>query len=533
MRDLHDRLKRFYDKRGVLGVLELIFSPFLTPIFLVPAWLKSLWNSRVLLYGQWSKYHGFHPRNAINCFFYKTQWLNLDRYGRCGISPVIGLGNYPLSKWFHLTMFSSCLYANAGAVVTLGGTLIWVLSHLVWLSVASWQWVAVVTLLLFFSSTTYAMAFVRQNYNILGWMWLPIGFYAVATNQYALAAFMWLLASFASFTAVVTVTIMLFFMTIFERDLFIGLTIVPALLKLFFHFLPLLRTGGVVSSIFNTAKLIGLVSKKQTKYKRSSAILSHLNVYFIFLYGLACIFLWIGTGNFPRYPVIAFIMFILNQIKFRFADEQSIVMFLSGIGAFTLMQYPRGGALIFSILFLLNPAPFSLGVGCLKRGRGFFPIDALKPFDHSFLLFAMRKFLSPVEKGSRVLFAFNDPMDLYDSLFDGYRVILELPLFVASERGFSLFPDWYCIAETNYKNAPDCWGRTIEDVLRNTNQWGVKYTIIYTLDSAQLEDGWSKYFDIVGEFDWSDWTDLFGDSLPWGQTESVPKWWLLKLKTFN
>ena len=116
---------------------------------------------------------GFNPQNAINNLFYRTQWINLDRYGRDGRSPITGLGDYPLKNWFHLSLPASYIFANAGAVTTLTGTLVWVISHFFWLEHAGVVWLLFIIIVLLLSTTAYAMAFARQNYQILGWMWYP------------------------------------------------------------------------------------------------------------------------------------------------------------------------------------------------------------------------------------------------------------------------------------------------------------------------------------------------------------------------
>lgn len=72
---------------------------------------------------------GFDPVNALNSFWYRTQWINISKYGRDGYSPVIGLGDYPISRWYQVSLFSSYLYAKAGAVTTLMGILFWVFTH--------------------------------------------------------------------------------------------------------------------------------------------------------------------------------------------------------------------------------------------------------------------------------------------------------------------------------------------------------------------------------------------------------------------
>ena len=59
--------------------IELVFYPFFLLYRMPVAWAKSLWEARILLQGRWSRYMGFHPENAINNLFYRTQWINLDR----------------------------------------------------------------------------------------------------------------------------------------------------------------------------------------------------------------------------------------------------------------------------------------------------------------------------------------------------------------------------------------------------------------------------------------------------------------------
>ena len=73
----------------------------------------------------------------------------------------------------------------------------------------------------------------------------------------------------------------------------------------------------------------------------------------------------------------------------------------------------------------------------------------------------------PVPEGSKVYFAFSDPDGSYGKIFDGYRHIHEVPLHVATLRKINLFPDWWAVSQTNYVEAPNCWGRTKNEVLEN------------------------------------------------------------------
>lgn len=518
-------LKKSYKERCLFALnllTELFFYPFLMPILVIPSWIESLWNSRVLLWKPWGNFHGFYPRTSIAFFFYKNQWLNLNRYGRCGRSPVLGLGDYPLSKWFYVSLFSSVLYANAGAVVLLVGALSWVFSHLVWLTVAPWQNVLVVLFILFFSSTSYSMAFVRQNYNILGWMCLPLGFYAIATHQYVLASIIWLFVAFASITAISSLALLFLFMLIVEWNFIFLLTLVPAAVKLFFNVLPLISNGDLVIAFTNTAKWIGLISSK-VRYVRTSKKMNVQTMYIFSLYVLSCFFLYMGSGEFPVYLFLIAVLSLVNHNFFRFADEQSLWIFFTSLTAFFVVSNPLNFGSIIGLIVAVNPSSQMLGIAdCTNRE----PIATYYPFDHSALLASISKFFSSVPASTRIFFAFKDPENQYEKLFDGCSNLLEIAFFACSQRDIHLFPDWYSVAETNYPGSPSFWGRSPDLVIENMKKWNANFVVLYEDHDQKLSPVWKEYFSILAEFDWSHWEWAF-DNTKFCQRSQAPKWWLL------
>jgi hypothetical protein len=522
------RLRFIRERVGKVGLIEAALHPLLTPVFIMPAWFRSLWASRVLLFGQWGRYHGFHPQNALNSFFYKTQWLNIERYGRHGVSGVVGLGDYPLSRWFHLSMLSSCLYANAGAATTLLGTLIWASLHLVWLDVVSWTWVLGVTAVFFFSSTAFAMAFTRQNYNILGWMWVPLALYAVLNGQWALAALVWLAASLASITVIFAAIPLMAAHAWSSGDVEAILSLLPAITKLGLHLLPTLSKGGPRTALLNIAKLIGLMPVG-VRYKRTSMRFGVFNLYLIGLYGIGCGILWWAQKSVPTLPLTALVLFVVNQHLIRFADYQSVILlFVTVFAAWLMVASPSVLGLV-ALAVVVNPLPAFFGLCSIKRDRTMVRTQARQPFDHSRLQTGLETFLGSVPTGSRIYFAFEDPRGVYENLFDGYRNILELPLFIAASRGVHLFPDWYAVTETNYEGAPNCWGRTPESVLDNANRWGAAYAVVYQDSGTNLEDVWIHAgFRETACFDWGDWErELDGHHL-WA-SNLPPRWYLLSI----
>lgn len=482
------------------------------------AWARSLWRSRILLEGHWSRYMGFRPKNALNSLYYRTQWLNIDRYGRHGRSPVLGLGDYPLSRWFHIANLSNYLYAHAGAVTMLAGTLMWVAGHLLWLETASTAWVLLVVATLFFSTTAYAMAFVRQNYNILGWLWLPVALFAALSGLWIVAVAALFAASLASIT-VVFVAVPLMAVYALAIGGFEPLWIlVPALLKIALHLRPLFATGGFRAAFRASGKLIGLVPTA-VRYRRESMRFRKFSAYCAVLYVAACGALWLWQGAVPVLPLAAAALFIVNQVFLRFADDQSVViLFVTVFAAQTLSAAP--GVVEWLLLFAVaNPLPALFGIAADRGG-----ITVFAPFDHSSVEQSCERLLSSVPAGSRVLFAFDDPNGRYEQLFDGYRITLEPLQFVAVRRGIHLFPDWYAVAETNHPDGAEVWGRTLPEVRANLQRWDAGYVLRY----GDVTDDWHAHFEVVATFDWAIHREEFGDAPPWGASRACPVLTLLK-----
>ena len=91
-----------------------------------------------------------------------------------------------------------------------------------------------------------------------------------------------------------------------------------------------------------------------------------------------------------------------------------------------------------------NPFGGFLSIQRLNRlGDGDGAIIVNAPFDVTELYCVRPANLSVVSPADRVYFAFDDPRGSYSNIFDGYRVIHELPLMVASNREIHLFPDWW------------------------------------------------------------------------------------------
>ena len=519
------KVKAIISKLGFRAFVELLFHPILVPLYVIPAWGKSLLASRVLLQGRWSRYHGFHAKNALNNLFYRTQWININRYGRLSNSPILGLGDYSLGNWWFLSSFASYIYANAGAVTTLLGTLFWILSHLIWLQTTDWHWVLLVTTVVFFSSTAYLMAFARQNYQILGWMLLPIAFYGLLNGQLAIAIIGFFAAALMGLTALFVSIILVFVYALQTGDFDLLLVLLPAIAVTTFNLSTVLRTGNLKSSALMIGKLIGLITVG-VKYRRKSMKIGLFTLYFLIIYAVAIFLIWVGTGDLPVLLMAVYSLFFLNQRLARFADEESLLILFVSVAAVEVLSRTGGCYALAGLFIAANPITFFLdGIGSKDRVSFCMP-NEYEPFDTEPLLSAFRNFLD-IKPGSKVLFAFDDPNDDYGQIFDGYRVLLEAPLVVAAENSVHLFPDWYAVSQTNYANAPSFWGRSFSEVVNNVKYWNAHYVIIYQDSGTDIEPQWLTSFRVISELDWGNWVDSLLGCRICSDDKPIPKWWLL------
>ena len=128
-----NKIKKIVDKYGYTVFVKLLFAPLFliitTPFMMIKLW----WNCRVLLQGKIDQYNRFSGIPAINCFFYWTQAYNLKKFGKRGLSNLIGLGKFNLSKFFYVPRFGNFLFWKFSTLVTLVSFTGFALSHCLWM----------------------------------------------------------------------------------------------------------------------------------------------------------------------------------------------------------------------------------------------------------------------------------------------------------------------------------------------------------------------------------------------------------------
>jgi len=525
--EIRIKFNRFIRRRGWKGLLAVVFYPFITFVTTPVRLVQTLWNCRILADGRWGRYLGFCPRQGINHLFYWTQAVNLSNYGRNGISPTLGAGNFDLGKLWHLPLISNFAYWMIGSTVPLMGVFGWWAGHFMYINTTpiDKMWVIIIIYLTLISTTLYANINL-QNYNALGWLFMPVGLFGWATNNWMISLLAWLGASFGSVTTVFLACILSITFSLQTLSIIPFLTVLPSGVKVLTHFWPFVKKGEFASFIIPILKTIGVFNKK-AKYKRNLK-LTFKYIYFLTLYiQFFCIY-WIITDTFPWLLFTAIVLFVINKRFIRFSDIQSMYMLLLSVSTSTIILHGQFSViLMFSFWLMISPIPHFAGFTGLKA---FTIVPVFKPFYITPVIEAMEGFLKPIKSGERCLIAFKDPDDDYGKIFDGYRALLEAPLYVASKKKVHFMPDWYGILDNNSENATDfCWGLNVNDVLKNMVKWQADYVVIYQQIETELENKWGNAgFKAVSHFSWSKFKDVFEECPPY--RGATPNWWLLEYK---
>jgi len=523
IRKLMFAFQKAIQKLGWFGFVRIFVYPvstlFTTPVRL----LQALWSCRVLADGRWGDYPHFSPHMAITTLFYWTRALNIYRFGRTGRSPYIGLGGHRLSRLFFYTLPSLYVSWIAGAPSMLVSMAGWLLSHLFWINTADKAILGSVMGLALISPLFYSNL-VRQNYNILGWIFFPLGLYGLMTQQWVLAGGAWLAASFGSVTVVVLGGIFSLVFSVSSWTVYPLFAIIPAGIKLATHFWPLMYQGELKRVVQSVIKAIGLIEGK-AKYKRKASKKINLQrIYLLITYFQFLVATYLLSGKISLIFLIGILIYLINSILFRFADEQSMYMLMFSLGTALAITISQPALLVFYWI-LISPAPRFLAFPSYKDVYDVVP--PISPFNIRPFLEGMEEFLSPVQRGQRVLMAFDDPDGVYEKIFDGQRLLLELPSYVSTTRSIHYMPDWWGVFELNYEGAPDFWGRDVPSVLQNIKQWETDFVVVYQEErGTELDPQWRNAgFRPVSKFAWSDYAEEFQN----GFTGSLPDWWLLKV----
>jgi uncharacterized membrane protein len=351
--------------------------------------------------------------------------------------------------------------------------------------------------------------------------------FAIATEQWTLAAFVFFAVSLTSITALAVSVPLMLLESFVTGNILPFFVLLPGLLKATTHARFLIGDAGLKSGFTKILKHIGLVPVG-VKYVRRSKRLNTRSTYFLAIYVLACAGFWQSQQIIPWLSIAAALLFLINQSLVRFADDQSVILLFSSVFASQVLAATPGITVLLLLIIVVNPLPRLLGVVDAATVGKNQSISIFSPFDHTRIERDCEALFQDVPECSRILFSFNDPCGEYENLFDGYRNAIEPLFYVAARRNIHLFPDWHTITETIETKEPNIWGRDLNSLKRNQAHWQADYVLYYRVSGESLPRDLSMHYQVIGSFDYADHLADIAQAEPWSGDLSSPKFLLLR-----
>jgi len=503
---------------------RIFFCFFLSPIisiFSCIAFIKILIQSRVLLIGKWSQYFGFEKLNALNSLFYKTQLINIEKYGLSGISRYLGYGNYRLEKWWHLSLLSSYIYSNAISVTLLLSTITIIIEYIV-ICFFSIDTNYVKFLLPIFSSLFIITFIKNQNYNILGWVIFPVFLYALNADSNLILLISTLLISMLSITTLILILPLVLIKSIYNHSVHQIFYVLPSLLYLLFFKIKLLNfpVGFNKKNIVWVANLFGAKS-----FKRKNLTTFHLGEIYQFSFILiGFLFLDFQSEVYRMYYLWVIVIYIFNSKIIKISDIENIL----SLYLLLIFSYAMSTTLHFTdlliIIFITNPSPRALSSG------SYLSIDPLKPIKLEKLFDELNAFILLLKPDSKILVLYKNPNNIYENIFDGKRILVEPLSYISNLNNIRVLPDWWAVFDSAEKNKKKSfWISNPTEIKNLLKKLGFSYFIAFHEDHIRYIKNEKKSFRILKSFKWSRFLNDRPSNLLY-QDLSNTTWYLCEVK---
>ena len=521
---------------GVGALVRLPFYPFVLLVTNFLRLITTLASCQKFANGKLSQFSNFRPWYAVNGLYYWTMALNLDRYGRTGSSPYLGLSNYKLSHWWHISLPSIYLYWRFGALLPIVSMLSWLVTQSLWLTLPTTDLsVFIISIFLSsFSSYFYGAAFCFSNYNIVGWLFLPTLLFSLFTHSNLLAIVSLVLISFGSITACFLGSLLALAISLITGDYLISLVVIPSALKFLTHFFY----SDDPFQVFNTIlSQIGMYtySKKPPIFKRLSQwkrLFAPDSLFFISTWSIFSMLVFTSDTPYLLESKVAVIfmlfIWILNATFLRFADQISLYMLAFTLSTGILIASSFQIILFISYWLVVSPLPYLISAG--PPSNPDCPI-AYKPFNINRLIQACSEFISDIPSESKVILSLKDPNGDYAKIYDGYRVNFELLFYTANIKNILVLPDWWAIFKLNDMPSESVWSSSPSDASKVAKRFDADYVLVTQRSNSNLDASWHKSgFSLVSTFDWGSTGHTILSTDPvWEPVFPAPKWFLLKL----
>jgi hypothetical protein len=457
-----------------------IVSLFLPNFYYFLALLKSF---KIIFKGKLSNYTGLSPLNALNQFFYIVQNINIRRFSRQGISPLIGGGKCNLNNWWHIPNFSHYTFSFAPALSVLWGSLliiIWLLFIDFFLNGKIFY-----SILPLFSTLFYKNVISDMNYNIFGLLTIsPILYFLTNTDT-----------SFFMLTSVLLVIIsptvfVIFSPIVFLHSFFTGNFLYffsyCALCPLIFINFLYCKKENILSKFSWMLNAMGLTTNK-SGLKRKELNFKNISLrdcYYFFSYLAAISCLAYIESAYTYFCIYIFIAHIVNRKLFKFSDDQNI----SAVFCITFITL---------LIISKNYHIYSFFLACIPLFEPMIKIEKIRPINTYNLISKLRNFVGNNKKP--ILLCFSNPKNQYNKVFSGQRILVEPISYICNKNERLLIPDWWAVF--NKSNLDNFWVENKFDLMQVVKSFNISEFISTSKETDILFD---KKFIKKKSFNWNE-----------------------------
>ena len=282
-----------------------------------------------------------------------------------------------------------------------------------------------------------------------------------------------------------TVMFLLVLMVIWYCVLFTALyplyLMIPAfLLSAIYHICVMsecsLNAKSIKDKLFSVFGAIGTMSS-DIKYKRVKGRLFNLRVvYFSLIYVLFLISVLIDSAQIEFISLLAFVLFLINEVWKRFADTQT-TEFLLFITMLLDCLYGHGVYFGYAAMYAWFLFPFLYKTGVADK---YGCVEKLEPISLQSVTSRCENFMNIAPRESKLMMCFQDPHGSYENIFNGFRYSVELGVYSGYAVGRVVVPNYYMVFENNYIGARDTWCNDPGEVREKALEFGIDCVIVNT-----------------------------------------------------
>jgi hypothetical protein len=476
-------------------------------------WLKTFKLGFTSMFHKPSNSYSFSWQNSINFLFYESKIIKTELISRSSTAKSIAKKNKLAEFW--ITPLTLSIYVRYKYLVPLILSPVTIISVLLFLKDDIYDYRSAIILLVLFSNFSFMITFLNMNYQILGWVFIPLSMFFISNRQEFLAVVMILLSLYVAITPGFLCFPIFVYMSDYNFLIFVPY-IVVSLITIYRIVCNRKRTSPL-KAIRSIASLIGLY-KFKSKYKRKSALRDKT-----FLYQIILLSMFIGQARIDNkhqliIPLLSSVITILNETGFRVADWENIFI-LNMISMIFLILNNDFDIFLSIILYLyLNPPSNAFGIPVTKVGQ-YRKYKLVGPFNYDLSVNNTISLLHRLES-PKILFLYSDPKGHYEKLFQGYGYLVSLFSYCAAKCSIQILPDWDYVASEASKEFPSLWISTIGDLNTNCELFNFNYVFVFANNEFSEIMASNDNFQFINSFEVS---ELIGFKTPSELSSTVVK----------